>query len=81
MKRHPKLLAGVVFLAASSVTLFGGWAFASKVGAWTNSGPFGICGPYGEHGGLVLSLVLGSVPASFVVGIFLARRCYRHFSR
>jgi len=78
MKRYPTLLAGLVFMAASSLTLVAGVTFAGVIGEWTNSGLLGICGPYGPHADLVGCIFLGSAPASLVVGIYSARHCYRH---
>ena len=81
MKRHAKLLASVVFMAAGSLTLISGATFAAIVGELTKSGLLGICGPYGPHADLVGSLFLGSLLASLVVGIFSAKRFYRHTLR
>ena len=47
----------------------------------TGSGILGICGPYGDYAGLVLTVALSVIPLSIVAGILASRRAYLHFTR
>jgi hypothetical protein len=81
MHRFPKLTAFASgLLACLAVFVIGGEA-AIAVGKATNSGPLGICGPYGPHADLVGFMFLGSLPVGVVGGIFAGRRIYWHLAR
>ena len=77
MKRHARFWAGLIFCAVGLLTFFVGVSCASWVGLMTDSGMFGICGPYGQHPGLVASVFLASFPAAIAAGYFSARFFYR----
>jgi hypothetical protein len=77
MKRYAKIWAALIFCGVSLLTFVGGASCAVVVGKLTDSGMLGICGPYGDHAGLVGCIFLGSFPAAIVVGLFSARNYYR----
>lgn len=77
MKRYAKLWAILIFCTIGFLTFVGGVSCAAMVGRLTDSGMLGICGPYGEHAGLVGLIFLGSFPAGIVAGIFSASYFYR----
>jgi hypothetical protein len=81
MHRFSKFTAFASGLLAGLAIFVVGAAAAFAVGKATNSGPLGICGPYGPHADLVGFMFLGSLPVGVVGGIFAGRRIYRHLAR
>src|SRR5204862_7711931 len=77
MKRYAKFWATLIFCVVGVLTFVSGVSCAMMVAQWTDSGLLGICGPYGEHAGLVGCIFLGSFPAAIVAGEFSARYFYR----
>ena len=51
---------------------------AMLIGYATNSG-FGSCGPYGPASSVVIIMILGSVPASILIGLLAAQWAQRRF--
>ena len=77
MKRYAKFWATLIFCVVGVLTFVSGVSCAMMVAQWTDSGLLGICGPYGEHAGLVGCIFRGSFPAAIVAGVFSARYFYR----
>jgi hypothetical protein len=66
--------AGLVFVASVGLSLL--------VSRFTDSGFFGICGPYGSEAwiAVIVTLFLGAPVAGVVVGIMVAKRIWRRRS-
>jgi len=80
MKRYAKFWATLIFCVVSLLIFVAGASCAILVGQLTHSGLLGICGPYGDHAGLVGCIFIGSFPAAIVAGFFSARYFYRRIS-
>lgn len=81
MNRRPKWSAFAVCLSATGLSFVALVAITFLIGLLTDSGPLGICGPFGPAGNFLMGLLFCSVPLSVVVGAYAARRSYRHFTR
>ena len=81
MKRFPKSATFLVWLCGTFLSFVAGVAATIAVGKVTNSGPLGICGPYGPAADLMVWMVLGSIPASIAVGTYAAWRSHRYLTR
>ena len=74
MTQVPRKLTAVIVALFGTLATFGvcmagvGW-----VSGVTHSGPLGICGPYGDHVGLIILLFLASIPVSVAGGVCLAQ--------
>ncbi|MEA2338049.1 MAG: hypothetical protein QOE82_2056 [Thermoanaerobaculia bacterium] len=71
-------VAGVVITIAIATAAF--WSFG-KVSEVTNSGLFGICGPYGDEWSiwLQLTLLVVGLVGSPILGVICGRRIHRRF--
>jgi len=79
--RFPKSLTFVVWVLATGLSFGAVVAGTALIGKLTHSGPLGICGPYGPAAGLLVWMLLGSIPVSIVVGAYAAWRSYRYLTR
>jgi hypothetical protein len=76
--RVSAVLAGFGF---GLLSLFGCLAGADRIGEVTHSGLLGICGPYGNHVGLVVLLYLASFPVSAMAGVWFGKTVLRRIKR
>jgi hypothetical protein len=81
MSNRPIIVAILVFLIMAFLTLSVGMIAVYVVGEITHSGMLGICGPYGPAADWLGFILLGSIPASLIVGILCARSAYRQLAR
>jgi len=51
----------------------------ARISDATHSGLLGICGPYGDHVGLVVLSFLASFPLSAFAGVWFGKALLRHF--
>lgn len=79
MNSHPKLFSFLVFVGSTVGVTFVVFRLAGTIAGATGSG-FGICGPYGDHPGLVAGLIFASFPLGIAVGVVSSRRLYRRLT-
>ena len=81
MKQHPRFIAFLVCLSVTILSLVALLMATVGLGEVTNSGLFGICGPYGPAAGVLGCMLFGSVPLSLGLGALAGRRTYRRLTR
>jgi hypothetical protein len=78
MRRKTLLSAIGVFFGVAPV-IFTMFLFVIIVlGALTDSGLLGICGPYGPAANILWILFLAALPASVIVGAYASWRTHRY---
>jgi hypothetical protein len=65
--------------AVAIISLYGCFWGVALLGDVTHSGMFGICGPYGDHVGVLVISTLASFPISLIAGIWFGKAALRRF--